>query len=809
MPEMNLSGLLYSLPPLDEYTRPAFIPVPLTRVETRVRVVNFISEVEVIQEYQNKEKNPIEVLYFFPVEEEAAVTACSAELEGRTVEAKIQEKEKAQKLYNEAIKERKTAFMLEETKADIFQLKIGNLSPGAGCTVKITYLMELPVEDGKTRVTIPTTIAPRYVPPQDGSVVAKKIASIEYDFTSPAPLHLEVDIAMKTKIVSVTSPSHEIVTQMEDRAGSFTALTKFDGTTTDMDRDIVVLIDSDEPHQPKVVIEKGDDGSVAALLSMVPKFELKKQPSEIIFLIDCSGSMRGQSIELAKQALQLFVHSLPVDSYFNIFCFGSRFTQLFPQSQPFTDETLDSAKQLLKGIDANLGGTEIYQPLRAIFTSKNLVGKPRQVFVITDGEVSNSEQCIHLVEEHNQHNRVFTLGIGASADRHLVKGMARVGRGLPIFTTYGEDIAGKVMKLLKQSLQPCVHDVQVKWTSGEALDIESSQAPLQAPPVYDGSRMLLYKLWGSTGGVGDMVTVTAQTPEGNLSLDVKIDKDSFVDGEIVHKMFARKMIQELEENFEKKDPGEVKSIITELGLKYSLGTKYTAFIAVDEKTNEESGMKTRQVRNQVPHGYGGMQMDGASRSLKMSMSRNRMMSAPGAAPPPAPMVLECSRVLECSTNRYNYLSSEEECEENDMDFGLFDDDCEESCVLGATGAAPANMNERLSCKKSITKEREYVKDMPKTNMDKIVALTSLQTASGYFKEDNIIESIIGDKFAVFQEQCKRRNVETRVWITALIIAFIQKNFPDEKDSWELIVEKAQDWLGNTHAILCEAQCLFA
>ena len=232
-------------------------------------------KVEVIQEYRNKEKNPIEVTYFFPVEEEAAVTACSAELEGRTIEAKIQEKEKEQQLYDKAIKEKKTAFLLQETKSDIFQLKVWNLSPGAGCKVKITYLMELPVEDGKTRLTIPTTIAPKYVPTMDGSQVAKKIATIEYDFTSPAELNLQLDISMKTKISSVTSPSHQITTEMKDKLGVHEAVTKFDGLTTDIDRDIIILIDSNEPNQPKV-------------------------------------------------------HSLPVDSYFNIFCFGSRFIQLFP-----------------------------------------------------------------------------------------------------------------------------------------------------------------------------------------------------------------------------------------------------------------------------------------------------------------------------------------------------------------------------------------------------------------------------------------------------------------------------------------------
>ena len=92
-------------------------------------------------------------------------------------------------------------------------------------------------------------------------------------------------------------------------------------------------------------------------------------------------------------------------------------------------------------------------------------------------------------------------------------------------------------------------------------------------------------------------------------------------------------------------------------------------------------------------------------------------------------------------------------------------------------------------------------------MDKVVVLTSLQTAAGYFKEDVIIQTIIGDKFSVFEKECKNKNIETTVWLTTLIIAFIQKNFPEEKDSWELIVEKAQNWLSNTDLIISASQCL--
>ena len=41
-------------------------------------------------------------------------------------------------------------------------MKLGQLKPGAGAKVKLTYIMELPVEEKSIRLTIPTTIAPRY-----------------------------------------------------------------------------------------------------------------------------------------------------------------------------------------------------------------------------------------------------------------------------------------------------------------------------------------------------------------------------------------------------------------------------------------------------------------------------------------------------------------------------------------------------------------------------------------------------------------------------------------------------------------------
>merc|ERR1711922_24789 len=80
---------------------------------------------------------------------------------------------------------------------------------------------------------------------------------------------------------------------------------------------------------------------------------------------------------------------------------------------------------------------------------------------------------------------------------------------------------------------------------------------------------------------------------------------SSLKGNLLHKMFARKMIQDLEEQ-EVEDDTDVKDIITRLAEKYQLLSKYTSFVAVDSKQNKSSlAMKSRSVPNQIPNGFHG------------------------------------------------------------------------------------------------------------------------------------------------------------------------------------------------------------
>merc|ERR1719433_227526 len=453
-------------------------------------------------------------------------------------------------------------------------MKLGQLKPGAGAKVKFTYIMELPVEDKSIRLTIPTTIAPRYIPPTDDSPAAKAIANLTYNINKnkgQIPMCINIESIMKGKIKKITSPTHSLKSEIKasaDENGQFKASSGLDNATTDvMDRDLIVLIQTEEQDKPVVFIEKTVE-SLAALVSLIPSFKLDEQKVELIFLVDRSGSMGGQSMEQAKKALKLFLHSMPANCYFNIWSFGSQFSCLFENgSRRYDDKTLDTAKIHTNQMTANFGGTEVYRPLKAIFKEKSITGYAKQVFLLTDGAVSNNQSVIKLVKDNCMNSRVFTLGLGSSASRNLVKGVARAGNGTSIFASLNEDLRPKVMTLLKDALMPSLTNVEISWN--EEKEVQSDMKPTKdrtllgfnkpvpkvtkknftSPRVlFDGSRMLSFKIFKNEE-IPKIVTITAQAPDGPLSVSIPIDEECVLNaGKLVHQMAARKQIQDLEES---------------------------------------------------------------------------------------------------------------------------------------------------------------------------------------------------------------------------------------------------------------------
>ncbi|CAF5017067.1 unnamed protein product [Rotaria sp. Silwood1] len=132
---------------------------------------SFAADVTITQIFHNDENVPVEAVYCFPIEEQAAVYSFVARTSDREIVAQLKEKAEAQRDYNAALQQGHGAYLLEqdEKSQDNFIINVGALPPATECTITIIYVTELNLFQGSIiRFVIPTTIASRYDSKQGG-----------------------------------------------------------------------------------------------------------------------------------------------------------------------------------------------------------------------------------------------------------------------------------------------------------------------------------------------------------------------------------------------------------------------------------------------------------------------------------------------------------------------------------------------------------------------------------------------------------------------------------------------------------------
>jgi len=604
-----------------QYQNPA---VPIDHVDVQVVIVETTSEVNVKQVYRNSLTHVIEAIYAFPLDDNAAICEFEAQIGENKVVGIVKSKKEARKEYKEAVKKGDGAYLLEQDRPDIFRTKIGNIPPGATVQISIKYVAEIKNELEKTRFVIPMVIAPRYQ--SNFGEGEKNREDVAPTSSAAVTTSIKATCVSPNGISSLESPSHRISTQMENQS-TFGIVTLAEEVTA-LEKDFVLLISYAKPHEPKAVLEENEKGSCVIMISLFPHFEFPETKTELVFLIDRSGSMSSKVFEV-REAMALFLRSMPPDCYFNIVGFGDTYQTFFPRSAKYDDDTVAKAEEHVNRLEADLGGTEILQPLQEIFGWPLIERYSRQIFLLTDGQVSNEKEVMNLVAKHAKTARVFTLGIGDSVSHHLVEGVARNGNGTSFFAIEGERIEKKVLKQLKDATQPALSKVEVNWSLNVASQtpnvkrkqsigkkigkffsnmassfsshsasssntiFKGFQAPFTIPPVYDNSHFRVYCLF-EEGEIPGQVVVRAESPDGPLVAEIPVDQSKVIKGNLLHKLAARVLIRDLEEGtsvFHSQSLPNIeefaKTEIIRLGTTYSLVSKYTSFIAVEKRSSEQ------------------------------------------------------------------------------------------------------------------------------------------------------------------------------------------------------------------------------
>lgn len=723
------------------------VPVPLEGVSVEAEVVDFCARVVIAQRYRNRESQPIEAVYVFPVEEGAGVCGFEAVVGATHVVGQVEEREKAFARYDDAMAAGHGAYLLDQEAPDVFTASIGNVPPGQEVLVRVTYVTELTVEDDELRFVVPTTVSPRYAPESDRTGVGRTPAeglNPPRAFSVPYGLELKVDLDMPSALRAVESPSHPLSVEIDRNR----ATVRLGGRESALDRDFVLKVRLAEPHRPAARVETTPEGETVAAVSFAPSFTSEEGPAELVFVVDRSGSMDGTSIEEARNALQLCLRSLGPGTHFNVVGFGDRHQMVFTESQAYHDGTLAVANRHVAGLKADLGGTELLPAMEAVLGARVAPGRPRQVFVLTDGQVTNTEAVIACVARHAESARVFTFGIGAGASSHLVRGMARAGGGAAEFIAPGERIEAKVLRQLSRALAPALSDVRVDW-GGLAV----RQAPHRVPPVFAGGRLVVYGFL-EDARPGE-VTLRAVGPQGPLTFGVPVRPAEARKGTVVATLAARALVRDLEEGTsplhrrgsqqERGQKDRVKDEIVRLAVRYGLASKHTSFVAVERReTPTEGQAQLRRVPIALTRGWGGLDAPSAPRAVAFMAAVPRAMAPRPAAPPPI-------------------------VAGDAMDLA-FEADMDEE--IEASDAAPASLAESVR------------------PLDRVVAL---QKADGHWNLDDALADALGVARNALRAGAPRP-AEAAAWATACALAWLEKHAKAEEPEWRLLAKKARAWL---------------
>jgi len=622
------------------YTRDG-AQVPLQGVEVTGELLGGHARVLVRQRYRNAESRPVEAVYVFPLPSDGTLTGFSMECNGRKVQGVVKEREEAFRQYDDAVTAGHGAALLDQERPNVFTAQVGNLLPNEETLVEVEFLQAIQVEEGSVRWMLPTLVAPRYIP---GSAQGDRTGHGSANPTNQVPdadritppigrvgYGLKMDLLVDLgRAVVVESPSHALTLEKEGHK----VRVKFARGEVALDRDFVLTVRSDDTSSSltTVVTHRQGENPGTFALTVVPDLlamagGAKRQ--EVVFVVDTSGSMGGESLPQAQGALRLCLRHLREGDRFNIIAFENSFRKFSPEPAVFTQKTLEQADRWVAALSAS-GGTELLQPMLAA-----VQGVPDGVVVLlTDGQVGNEEEILRSVLAARKTTRVYSFGIGTNVSDALLKDMARQTGGAVEFIHPGERIDDKVVAQFSRALAPRVTELSASFEGVECTE----QAPAELPPLVDAVPWTLFGRYPTPGR--GKVTLRGRSGQESFALTLPVDFPAVSDRPAVEKLWAAERIRTWETaELDGRRAQRMKERIVQLAVAHQIVTKYTSFVVVEERTGDRraSGQpETRVVPVNAPAGwsmFGTDKKEAAKRDALPMADGARRGRAQGAAMP--------------------------------------------------------------------------------------------------------------------------------------------------------------------------------
>jgi Ca-activated chloride channel family protein len=615
-PQVCEGSLVYRSPVSGRYET-----VPLVHTDVAMDVRGLAAAATVTQHYVNSSAEPIEAVYVFPLPHDAAVYDMEIRIGDRLIKSVIREREEAKRTYEAAKSEGKRTALVEEERPNIFTASVANLMPGDNIDVRLLYVEPLRWEEGRIRLDFPMVVGPRYIPGTqavhhtgtgwafdtdavgDASRITPPVRNP--DSRPGHDISISVDLDAGFEFGSIKSVSHEITVR---NLGDGRRHVELASGTTIPNKDFVLEIQQAESAQPETALFLSPDsssGETYFLLSAFPPTvqPVKREPVEMLYLIDVSGSMAGTSITQARAALLQALDRLGPNDRFGILAFNHQYYEFAPEPLTASSDNIAAARHFVQHLEAG-GGTEMLPALLHVMTKPETSGYLRNIVLLTDGDLGNEEQIFSALRANLGGARLYTVAIGSAPNFFLASKMAQFGRGT--FTHIADigEVGQQMGHLLETIESPVLTDVKLTFEGVEVTEVY----PQRAPDLFLRQPLVIYgRIWKGRSG---RVRLTARAGDQPYEADFDFDAKTAMFHPGITTLWAMKRVEDLMDQWRESSEDArsgIRATLIAHAIRYRLVTQFTSLVAVEEVVANTTGASTTvPVATELP---AGMEMD--------------------------------------------------------------------------------------------------------------------------------------------------------------------------------------------------------
>ncbi|UCE65261.1 MAG: VWA domain-containing protein [Candidatus Zixiibacteriota bacterium] len=556
------------------HPKPWMPPHPKVNVKYHhvdVRINDPVAITSIDQVFVNPFGRELEADYIFPIPENASVSRFVAWLNGRKMEAELLDAKEARRIYEDIVRQHKDPAILEYAGRGMYRMRIYPIPANGEVRIKLEYEETLKSDYGTVTYLYP-------------------LNTEKYSNSNLQECKIEIDVSSFEKIGSVYCPTHNVTSEREGEKSM---------TVSYLERNIKPAEDfilhftrqkSDFGFHLLSYREPGKkDGYFIGILSPPLENKSKTVDKNLIFILDSSGSMRGEKMHQAKEALKFCLLGLNPGDRFNIIDYDDSVMPYKSGLLEASGKNIDNAVEFANRIDAS-GGTNIYDALARACEMIPKNGDPTYLIFLTDGLPTvgnrNIEKIIKNTTRLNEGRaRLFVFGVGYDVNAHLLDRLAEENSGVPEYVLPNEDIEVKVSRLAGKISHPAMTDVKLRFASDNGYNVY----PEKLSDLFYGSEVIITGRFRNTGKSNAIVSGKIGGEYKEYEFPVEFSDGSMSD-EYIALLWANRRIGYLLQQMRLHGTSdELLSEVIELSKKFGIITEYTSFLVTGDENRIASG----------------------------------------------------------------------------------------------------------------------------------------------------------------------------------------------------------------------------